>query len=86
MSSHNRTPTSVLNAPTLTPIQLSLQLGIINGPTRVERRHVQYRPRGKTFLIPKAARPPATNVPLLRHDPGQRRGKKAMRHAARRPR
>lgn len=81
MSSDNRTPVSVLNAPTRHPIQL----GIINGPSRVDRRHVQYKRGGRTFLIPKASRQPATNVPLLRDQPGRHQSKKAKRHAARRP-
>jgi hypothetical protein len=85
MSSDNRTPASVLNAPTLTPLQLSQRLGVINGPSRVDRRHVQYKRGGRTYLIPKASRVPAINVPLTRDQSGRHQSKKAKRHAARKP-
>jgi hypothetical protein len=52
MASNARTPQTVLDAPTLTPVTVSAQHGL----TRVDRRHVKYRAKGKTFLIPKAAR------------------------------
>jgi len=85
-----RTPQSVLDAPTLTPVPVSVQLGIINGTTRRERRHVTLNAKGervnpglgKTFTIPKAARVAATNVPLTK-TPKIRRSKKARRHALR---
>jgi len=91
VSSNLRTPKTVLEVPTLTPVPVSVQLGIINGPTRRERRHVTLNAKGervnpglgKTFTIPKAARVAATNVPLTRDQSGRRRGKKATRHALR---
>ena len=71
MASNNRTPASVLNAPALTPVQISTQ----SGRNRVERRHMtvsldgkRIRPGlglGKTYTIPKAERRAATNVPYI---------------------
>lgn len=90
MSSNARTPQTVLDAPTLTPVPVSVQLGIIDGPTRRERRHVTLNAEGervnpglgKTFTIPKSARVAATNVPLTKA-PKTLRSKKAIRHALR---
>jgi hypothetical protein len=90
MSSSDRTPQSVLDAPHLTPVPVSQQLGIIDGLTRRERRHVTLNAKGervnpglgKTFTIPKAARVAATNVPLTKA-PKNLRGKKARRTARR---
>ena len=89
MASNNRTPKSVLNAPVLTPIPMSLQLGIIDGQTRAGRRHVMLDEKGHeipmaaSITIPKAARVAATNVPLTRDQSWRRRSKKAIRHALR---
>jgi hypothetical protein len=90
MSSNARTPQTVLDAPTLTPVMVSVQLGIIDGPTRRERRHVTLNAKGervnpglgKTLTIPKAARQPASNVPHVK-TPKILRSKKARRHALR---
>lgn len=89
MASNTRTPQSVLDAPHLTPVMLSLQLGIIDGQSRHGRRHVTLDAKGHpidtaaSYTIPKAARVAATNVPLTRDQSGRRRGKKATRHALR---
>ena len=48
MSHNARTPQSVLDAPTLTPVVVSVQHGL----NRVERRQVKYRAKGKT-ITPK---------------------------------
>jgi hypothetical protein len=88
MSSNARTPQTVLDAPHLTPVPVSVQLGIIDGQTRHGRRHVLLDEHGRTiptaasFTIPKAARVAATNVPLTK-TPRNRRSKKARRHALR---
>ena len=88
MSSNARTPQSVLDAPHLTPVMVSVQLGIIDGQNRHGRRHVMLDEHGRTIrmaasiTIPKAARVAATNVPLTKV-PKSRRSKKATRHALR---
>jgi len=91
MSSSNRTPKSVLEAPTSTPVPVSLPLGIIDGQNRHGRRHVPLDAKGKpifeataaSITIPKAARVAATNVPLTKTERNRRRSKKAIRHALR---
>ena len=89
MSSSNRTPKSVLEAPTSTPVPVSLPLGIIDGQNRHGRRHVLLDSHGKpirmaaSITIPKAARVAATNVPLTKTERNRRRSKKAIRHALR---
>ena len=89
MASNARTPQTVLDAPTLTPVPVSVQLGIIDGQNRHGRRHVMLDEKGRditgaaSITIPKAARVAATNVPLTRDQSGRRRGKKAARHALR---
>ena len=89
MASNARTPQSVLDAPPLTPVPVSAQLGIIDGQNRHGRRHVTLDSHGHpiamaaSITIPKAARVAATNVPLTRDQSGRRRGKKAARHALR---
>ena len=60
MSSSLNTPQSVLDAPTLLPVTVSTQAG----KNRRDRRHITYRTRGKSFLIPKQHREAATNVPF----------------------
>lgn len=68
MSSNNRTPQTVLDAPSLTPVTVSGQ----SGQNRAGRRHVLLDAKGHplniraSYTIPKAARQPATNVPYLR--------------------
>ena len=54
------TPQSVLDAPTLLPVTVSTQ----DGKNRRDRRHITYRTRGKTHLIPKQHREAATNAPF----------------------
>jgi len=86
--SNARTPQTVLDAPTLTPVLVSVQLGIIDGQNRHGRRHVTLDshghevPMAASITIPKAARVAATNVPLTKA-PKIRRSKKARRHALR---
>jgi len=88
MSSNARTPQTVLDAPTLTPVPVSVQLGIIDGQNRHGRRHVTLDshghevPMAASITIPKAARVAATNVPLTKTQKN-RRSKKARRHALR---
>jgi hypothetical protein len=60
MSSSLNTPQSVLDAPTLLPVMVSIQ----GGKNRHDRRHVTYKARGKSYLIPKQHREAATNVPF----------------------
>jgi hypothetical protein len=88
MSSSNRTPQTVLDAPHLTPVMVSVQHGL----NRRERRHVTLNAKGervnpglgKTITIPKAARVAATNVPYEDQvKSALRRGKRAIRHALR---
>ena len=63
MSSHNNTPRTVLLADQpRTPVTVSAQ----PGQNRAGRRHVKHQAKGKTFLIPKAARQPASNVPHVK--------------------
>jgi len=89
--SNARTPQTVLDAPHLTPVPVSVQLGIINGPTRRERRHVTLNATGqrvnpglgKTYTIAKAARVAATNVPLTTDRSSRLSGKRAARRARR---
>jgi hypothetical protein len=88
MASNARTPQSVLDAPTLTPVTVSAQ----PGQNRAARRHVTLNAKGqrvnpglgKTLTIPKAARQPASNEPYEDQVKSwHRRGKKARRHALR---
>jgi hypothetical protein len=87
MSSNNRTPQSVLNAPDLPmPIVVSAQ----PGQNRAGRRHVfldshgHQSPMAASITIPRAARKPATNIPYEDQVKSwHRRGKKARRHALR---
>jgi len=59
MASHNRTPASVLEAPKAHRVYLVRH----TGDNRETRRHVKYTKTGPTYLIPKAERMLATNVP-----------------------
>jgi hypothetical protein len=70
----------ILDAPQLAPVVISFQ----TGQSRAERRHVRYTAKGQVYLIPRADRQPATNVPYLRDQSFRRRGDKARRHARRR--
>ena len=64
MSSNNRTPASVLNAPLPTVSVISTQAGL----NRKSRRHVQFRSNGKVFLIPKAQREASSNTPFKKEE------------------
>ncbi len=77
MSSHLNTPQPVLDAPTLLPVTVSTQ----DGKNRHARRHITYKARGKSFLISKANREAATNVPFAR-DAAWYAARNAARNAA----
>jgi len=62
MSSDNRTPKSVLNAPVSTPLPISAQ----PGKNRLSRRHIYVRRNGAASFIPKGQQDAATNVPFER--------------------
>jgi len=62
MSSNNRTPASVLNAPTSVPVQVSEQ----RWDNRRARRHLALKPTDRVITIPRAFRQPATNIPHVR--------------------
>lgn len=61
--SHNSTPESVLNAPEQTVKYIHEN----TGSNRRDRRH-GYTKTGKHYIIPKAYRDPATNVPYRKPD------------------
>ena len=64
MSSDNRTPESVLNAPVSRPLPISAQ----PGKNRLSRRHIHVAPTGKVSFIPKGQQEAATNVPFKKEE------------------
>lgn len=59
MAKKQRTPRTVLDAPVLTPVQPVAH----RGPNRAARRHVTDRRSGRTWVVPRHLRQPATNEP-----------------------